>query len=254
MLEILWITVLVAILLLFVWSAVVKATGFKKVIILEYMRGVKYENGRYVGILGPGAYRIFSKSTTITPVDIRTQFVTIPGQEMLTADGVTVKVTLAASFEVSDPNVATNKVMNAPAAIYLQLQMALREVVASEKIDTVLEGRADISRRIMDKGSKQASELGLKLLSAEVKDLMLPGDVKKVFAQVVKAQKEGLGALERARGESAALRNLANAAKMMEDNPNLLQLRALQVFAESSGNTLNLGIPMEAVGGAKKSE
>ena len=104
----------------------------------------------------------------------------------------------------------------------------------------------------MERGAAQASELGVKLLTAEVKDLMLPGDVKKVFAQVVKAQKEGLGALERARGESAALRNLANAAKMMEDNPNLLQLRALQVFAESSGNTLNLGIPIDTAGATPK--
>lgn len=253
MLETLWILLLLAILLLIGWSTFVKVTGLKRVTLLEYMRGVKYVNGRYVGVLEPGAYHVFSKSTTITPVDIRMQFVTIPGQEMLTADGVTVKVTLAASFEVSDPNVSVNKVMSAPAAIYLQLQMALREVVASEKIDAVLEGRAEISKRIMERASAQASELGLKLLSAEVKDLMLPGDVKKVFAQVVKAQKEGLGALERARGESAALRNLANAAKMMEENPNLLQLRALQVFAESSGNTLNLGIPMDS-NGAKKRE
>jgi regulator of protease activity HflC (stomatin/prohibitin superfamily) len=222
------------------------------VIIFEHTRGLRYENGKYVETLNPGPYWIFGRKTTITPVDVRVQFVSIPGQEMLTVDGVTVKITLAASFEISDPNVATNKVMNAPGAVYLQLQMALREVVASEKIDTVLEGRADISRRIMERGAAQASELGVKLLTAEVKDLMLPGDVKKVFAQVVKAQKEGLGALERARGESAALRNLANAAKMMEDNPNLLQLRALQVFAESSGNTLNLGIPIDTAGATPK--
>jgi regulator of protease activity HflC (stomatin/prohibitin superfamily) len=244
--------VLVAILLVIVGSSLVKMLGLKKVIIFEHTRGLRYENGKYVETLNPGPYWIFGRKTTITPVDVRVQFVSIPGQEMLTVDGVTVKITLAASFEISDPNVATNKVMNAPGAVYLQLQMALREVVASEKIDTVLEGRADISRRIMERGAAQASELGVKLLTAEVKDLMLPGDVKKVFAQVVKAQKEGLGALERARGESAALRNLANAAKMMEDNPNLLQLRALQVFAESSGNTLNLGIPIDTAGATPK--
>jgi regulator of protease activity HflC (stomatin/prohibitin superfamily) len=56
---------------------------------------------------------------------------------------------------------------------------------------------------------------------------MFPGEMKKVFAQVVKAQKEGQAALEKARGESAALRSLVSAARTMDDNPNLLQLRAL---------------------------
>jgi hypothetical protein len=85
--------------------------------------------------------------------------------------------------------------------------------------------------------------LGLKLILADVKDMMFSGEMKKAFAQVVKAQKEGQAALEKARGETAALRNLANAARIMDDNPNLLQLRALQALAESGGNTLVLGLP-----------
>src|SRR5262249_10211862 len=72
------------------------------------------------------------------------------------------------------------------------------------------------------------------------------------FAQVVKAQKEGQAALERARGETAALRNLANAARTMEENPTLLQLRALQTLADSPGNTLVLGLPNGAVPVAKR--
>ncbi len=83
---------------------------------------------------------------------------------------------------------------------------------------------------------------------------MLPGEMKKVFTQVVKAQKEGQAALERARGETAALRSLANAARMMDDNPNLLQLRALQGLEVSSGNTLMLGLPNGAVPVVKQSE
>jgi regulator of protease activity HflC (stomatin/prohibitin superfamily) len=77
--------------------------------------------------------------------------------------------------------------------------------------------------------------------------MMFPGEMKKAFAQVVKAQKEGQAALERARGETAALRSLANAARVMDDNPNLLQLRALQALADSSGNTLVFGLPNGAV-------
>ena len=83
---------------------------------------------------------------------------------------------------------------------------------------------------------------------------MVRGEMKKVFAQVVKAQKEGQAALERARGETAALRNLANAARTMDENPSLLQLRALQTLADSSGNTLVLGLPNSAVPLPKRGE
>jgi regulator of protease activity HflC (stomatin/prohibitin superfamily) len=245
MLEMLWIAVLVAILLVICWAVFVKTVGVKRVTVFEYQRGVKYVKGHYVAVVDPGSYLLIGSRTTITVVDVRHQFITIPGQEILTADGVTVKISLVASYEISGPNVAINKVSNAPSAMYLLLQMNLRELVATEKIESVLEGRNDLGKRMLDQASMRTGELGLKVLSVEIKDLMLPGDLKKVFAQIVKAQKEGLAALERARGESAALRNLANAAKIIEDNPNLLQLRALQVFSESSGNTLNLGIPME---------
>lgn len=89
---------------------------------------------------------------------------------------------------------------------------------------------------------------GLRLISADVKDIMLSGKLKEIFAQVVNARQEGLAALERARGETAALRNLANAAKMIDANPNLMQLRLVQTLGESSGNTLVLGVPpQEAV-------
>ncbi|MBN2311251.1 MAG: hypothetical protein JXR94_19895, partial [Candidatus Hydrogenedentes bacterium] len=90
------------------------------------------------------------------------------------------------------------------------------------------------------------AELGLRLISVDLKDIMFPGKLKEMFAQVVSARKEGLAALERARGETAALRNLANAAKMIENNPNLMQLRLLQALGEASGNTLVLGMSPQA--------
>jgi hypothetical protein len=107
----------------------------------------------------------------------------------------------------------------------------------------LLENRAAIGSKLMKLTSTKATELGLKLTFADVKDMMFPGEMKKVFAQVVEAQKEGQAALEKARGETAALRNLANAARITDDNPNLLQLRALQAFADSTGNTLVFGLP-----------
>jgi hypothetical protein len=66
--------------------------------------------------------------------------------------------------------------------------------------------------------------------------------LKKIFTQVVRARQEGLAALEKARGETAALRNLANAAQLVERNPYLMQVRLLQVLGQQSGNTVVLGV------------
>src|SRR6202171_5325037 len=130
--------------------------------------------------------------------------------------------------------------------------MAVGEIVGKEKIDTLIENRAGFSSKLTELTTGKATEFGLKLISADIKDIMFPGEMKKAFAQVVKAQKDGQAALEKARGETAALRSLANAARMMDDNPNLLQLRALQALADSSGNTLVLGLPSGALPLAKQ--
>jgi regulator of protease activity HflC (stomatin/prohibitin superfamily) len=91
--------------------------------------------------------------------------------------------------------------------------------------------------------------IGLRLHAVEVKDVMFPGELKKIFAEVVRAQKEGQAALERARGETAALRSLANAARMVQESPALMSLRVLQSVAgaAASGGTVVLGVPQGIV-------
>jgi len=243
MLQILWIVVLLVIFAVVLW----KMLPVKHVIIYEYQRGLLYKRGRYVTTLSPGSYWISSTFSMVYPVDIRSEFITIPGQDVLSADGVTVKVSLAAEFQVADPNLAVNKTANFRGNLYLHLQMALREIVGKEKIDALLENRTGLSGKLMELTVAKAEAMGVKLISVDVKDLSFAGDMKKAFAQVVKAQKEGQAALERARGETAALRSLANAARTMDDNPNLLQLRALQALTDSPGNTLVLGLPNGAL-------
>src|ERR1041385_2356445 len=237
MLYLLWIPVFIVIFIVF------RVLKPKHIIILEYQRALKYKKGHFAGVLTPGSYWHSSTYSMIYAIDIRPEFITVQGQDVLSADGVTVKVSMAAEFEITDPNLAVNKTANFRGALYLMLQMALREIVGKEKIDALIENRAGIGGKLMELTSGKAAEMGLKLISADIKDIMFAGDMKKAFAQVVKAQKEGQAALERARGETAALRSLANAARTMDDNPNLLQLRALQALADSPGNTLVLGLP-----------
>jgi len=214
-----------------------------RVTVYEFQRALRYRKGRFLSVLGPGQYWILEPKTTITPVDVRPNFVTLMGQELLTADGVPLKVSIAANYEMSDPQLAINGQANYAQALYLLLQLAVREVISTSKADELMENRAGFAEKIRALAEPQVQMLGLKLLTADLKDLMISGDLKKSFAQVVRARKEGEAALERARGETAALRSLANAARMLKENPQLMQLRLLQAMGESDGNTLVVGLP-----------
>jgi regulator of protease activity HflC (stomatin/prohibitin superfamily) len=219
-----------------------RATLFR-ITIFEYERGIRYRNGRFTGILEPGRHWVYRPRVMIRKVDVRPRFVTIAGQEVLSSDGVTLKVSLAAEYEIADPDVAVNKVESADQALYLTLQLALREIVGEAKIDDVLARREEFGQRLLELASGPAEQVGLRLLGVNVKDIMFPGELKKIFSQVVQAQKEGQAALEKVRSETAALRGLANAARMIEGNPSLFQLRLLQQLAASAGNTVVLGFP-----------
>ena len=218
----------------------------RRVTVFEYEKALKYTNGRMSAVLGPGAHWHIPFFVNIRKVDIRPRYVSITGQEVLSSDGVTLKISLAANYEIVDANVAINCVQNFQDALYLELQLAVREIISSSEIDSVLNGRGEISQKLMAMASPKAKALGLTLIDVNVKDIMFPGKLKEIFAQVVNARKEGLAALEKARGESAALRNLANAAKMIESNPNLMQLRLVQAIGGSSGNTLIWGMSPNA--------
>ena len=217
----------------------------RRVVIFEFERGLQYVHGKFTKVLPSGSYWYFPFTTTIRTVDIRPKFISISGQEILSADGVTLKVSLAAKYQITDPNVAVNTIENYQDAFHFELQLGLRDIISAAPIDELLAKRSEFGSRLMELKKTYITELGLALLSVDIKDVMFPGDLKKIFAQVVKAQKEGLATLEKARAETATLRHLANAAQLMERHPHLMQLRALQSVGGSSGNTLVLGLPSQ---------
>ena len=218
----------------------------RKVTVFEFERGLLYVGGKFRSLLEPGQYWIWDPSRAVTKVDVRPRIAAVPGQEVLTADGIAVKVSLVAQYRVADPVIAINAQANYESGLYTELQLAIRRLISAESIDSLLEKRPGIAAQLTEGAKAGAARLGLELVQADVRDLTLPGDLKKLFAQVTKARQEGLAALERARGETAALRNLANAARLVSDNPALMQLRLLQVVGEQSGNTVVLGLPHTA--------
>lgn len=223
-------------------AVIALARLYRTVYVYHYQMGIRYSKGRFDGVLAPGQYRILP-STAIVPVDMRSTVVSVPGQDILSADGVTVKVSLVARYRVKDPQVALHATESYLQSLYATLQVALRAAVGSRPVEDVLATRGELGAEAQAASAEPATALGLVLESVDVKDVMFTGELRKTFAQVVTARKEGLAALERARGETAALRNLANAARLVEGNPTLLQLRALQQVGQSKGSTLIMGMP-----------
>lgn len=232
------IVALVALIIVFVLRA-----NLQSVTIFQYERGLRFDSGKFVGVADPGKYWLWVGRGHIRKVDTRLRVVSVAGQEVLSADGVALKVSVLGTFRIVDPARAVLELENSEAALHSALQLALRGIIAGSAVEDLLQRRATIGPELLKAVADPAKALGLELVSADLKDLTLPGDLKKIFSQVVRARQEGLAALERARGETAALRNLTNAARLVEGSPQLLQLRWLQVLGERSGNTVVLGVP-----------
>lgn len=214
---------------------------FSKTIIREFECGLLYHSGRFQKQLGPGAHRNLRFWRSITVLDLRKRTVTVPGQEVLTADQVGLKVSLVATYQVCDPQKAEHEVEDFTVALYLAAQIALRKVVGSVEFDKLLQDRVNIGSQVTSDVVINAEPLGLKVHSVEIKDVMLPAEVRKAFSEVVRARQEGQAALERARSETASLRTLANAARLMEEHPCLLDLRILQTLSTiGAGQTIVL--------------
>lgn len=215
---------------------------FRKVVIREYESGMLYKHGQFKKLLGAGRFWINGWSTEITRVDGRLKTDTIPGQEVLTQDQVGLKVSIGIQYAIEDPEKALHISESYYSDLYQTAQLALRSIVGNQKIEELLENRSAIGAALLEMVVPDAEKIGLKIHRIDVKDIMFPGDLKKIFAEEVKARKESQAALERARGESAALRNLANAAKMLENNPALMDLRVLQTLSSGGDNGGNIFI------------
>ena len=229
--------------LLVVVAVAVLRLLFDLVTVHDYERGLRYRRGQFTGLLDAGAYAAFRPISQIEVIDVRPAFLTVDGQEVLTADGVNVRISLVARYVVGDPAGAVRGDQDYHHALYVTIQLGLRQALTGRTVEELLANRAQLGPAVMERCAGPLARIGIELLSVDVRDLLLPGELKRAYAGIVAARKQGEIALERARGETAALRNLANAARMLEEHPALVQLRALEEVGGATGNTVVLGVP-----------
>ncbi len=244
--EIILIIVIASIAFLFLAGAAKKLPKFYHAFIVpESYVGLLYQHGKFVAQLVPGRHVRWGRNFTVEPQDTRKAFLVVAGQEVLTADNIGVKLSLVVAYQIADPVKAAHETQSWHADLYNVAQLALRNVVSGVAAEALLTQRLDIAPQLLARVQPDAAKIGVTVHAVEVKDVMLPTELKRAYGDVLKAKQEGQAALERARGESAALRNLANAARVLDGNPALMNLRVLQSLAtaQNAGNTLVLGMP-----------
>ena len=236
----------VAIIALFAFGALLVRMQFSRFTVPEGHAGLLYRDQRFVRVLGPGAHWVYSLHAQFTRVDLRERTVSVPGQEVLSRDQVSLKVSLLVTFRVQDAERALHAVQNYTDALYTSAQRALRAEVAAQEAEALVSERLAIATRLLERVAAEASAYGLAVSSVHHKDVMLPAELNRVFTEVLRAKQEGLAALEKARAESAALRSLANAARLVESQPSLMNLRVLQSLTDSgqrANSTFVMGVP-----------
>lgn len=191
---------------------------------------------------GVHAWWKFNRALKIKQIDLRLQNMEVNGQEILTKDRVGLRINLSATWQVADAKRVSDELADHADYLYRELQLALRAVVSTQTLDELLADKNKLNAHILDIVVNKVAEYGLELKTVGVKDIVLPGEMKVILAQVVEAEKRAEANLIRRREETQATRSLHNTAKVMEGNPTLLRLKELEVLEKitSQISTLNV--------------
>jgi len=183
-------------------------------------------------LLVPGvtAYWRFNRDLQVELVDMRWQTLEVTGQEILTRDKVGLRLNLAATWRFDDVSTAFAKLAKPAEHLYRELQFGLRAAVGTRNLDELLENKQLIDEVVSGHVAKKLAGFGLEIGGVGVKDIVLPGEMKTILAQVVEAGKAAEANVIRRREETAATRSLLNTAKVMEDNPVALRLKELETL------------------------
>ena len=216
-----------------------------KMIVEAYEKGLRFRNGRFVEVLEPGRYRVrrLFVRERIETVDLRQTTLVLQGQEMMTLDKVTLRLTSVVTLRVKDPVAAILKVEDYEKRLYSDVQLALRDHVGALDLDALLAAKSRLGERILDEVKLGADGYGVEVLNVGLRDIVLPGEMKAILNQVMEARKKAEASNIERREETAATRSLANTAQLLEKNPTLMRLKELEVLERiaSKAGSINLG-------------
>ena len=209
----------------------------------EYEIAILWKKGRVVTPLKPGVYRYNPfASTRIEKFDARTLPLRIGGQEVILADRTSLKINVAGFYKLADPVLRVLSVANTSLddLINQKVQLTLRESLDGLTLDDLFSRRTELTHMFERTLKAQFSKIGLTLEQAAIKDVILPSDLRSAYVEAASASTRSKANLEYARGQSAALRHLANSASLIEEHPALVELLSIQKADKSLNSAINL--------------
>jgi regulator of protease activity HflC (stomatin/prohibitin superfamily) len=198
----------------------------------EYERAVVFTLGRFTGIKGPGLVLIWPVIQRMRRVDLRVIVLSVPKQDVITRDNVSVKVNAVVYFRIVDPGKAIIQVANAFEATSQVAQTTLRSVVGQHEMDDLLAQRDKLNvdlQRILDQNTEA---WGIKVSTVEIKDVDLDETMIRAMAKQAEAERTRRAKIINAQGEKQAAETLVEAAQSLARAPSALQLRYLQTLAD----------------------
>jgi regulator of protease activity HflC (stomatin/prohibitin superfamily) len=200
--------------------------------------------GTFQGLLEEGIHLFWNTGRPISArlIDTRWRAHDVTGQEVLTADRVTVRVNIAADVRVADPVKAATAVKDFDEALHRALQFAFRKTLGTRTLDQLLAEKVSVDAEAADKVRAEMAEIGLEVGEIALKDVILPGEMREILNQVVAAEKAAEANVIRRREETNATRALLNTAKVMAENPVMLRLKELEALQDLAGKVDKLTV------------
>jgi regulator of protease activity HflC (stomatin/prohibitin superfamily) len=224
-------------------------------ILREYERGVVFMLGRFWKVKGPGLVIIIPVLQTMERVDLRTVVMDVPSQDVISRDNVSVKVNAVVYFRVVDPQRAIIQVENFYMATSQLAQTTLRSVLGQHELDEMLAERDKLNSDIQQILDKQTDAWGIKVANVEIKHVDLDESMIRAIARQAEAERERRAKVIHAEGEQQAAQNLLEAARILAEQPQALQLRYLQTLsniAAENNSTIVFPLPMDLIAPLKE--
>lgn len=232
-------------------------------VLREYERGVVFRLGRVLGsgVRGPGLILLIPLIDKMVKVSLRTVVMDVPPQDVITQDNVSIKVNAVIYFRVIQPDKAIIEVENFLVATSQLSQTTLRSVLGQSELDDLLSQREKINHRLQQIIDSNTEPWGVKVSNVEVKQIDLPQEMQRAMAKQAEAERERRSKVIAAEGEFQASQRLADAARILSEQPSALTLRYLQTLREiatEKNSTTIFPIPIDLLkpflGGYEKKE
>lgn len=217
---------------------------YKKVTIKDGEIGLLYFDQHFEKRLEQGTYYFwnYGKEVSCKIFNMKIQQLEISGQEILTADKVTVRLNVNCTYRITDPERLVQTIDGASAQLYSFAQLILREYVGRFRLDELLAQKEEIAHSILAQMQQHQQDYCVELISAGIKDIILPGEIRDIMNTVLIAEKKAQANVIMRREEVASTRSLLNTAKLMDENRTLLKLKEMEYLEKICDKVGNISL------------